>query len=86
MIRYIVRFQFINDSGKEYIYSENRDYEGEYWLRHFEAAIMFIESLDLKTLKEKKPSKIKEMKTKEVFHQSNFFNFNSQLLVLIEEV
>lgn len=51
IFRFINRFQFaFQDTGKDFVYNESKDYEGEYWLRHFEAAILFIESLDPKEL------------------------------------
>lgn len=45
---YITRFMYkiYETDGNQIIYNSNKDYNGEYWLRHFEAAILFIEQMD----------------------------------------
>jgi hypothetical protein len=51
-LQYISRFDdlFLENKTSQPIYYESRDYTGEYWLRHLEAAILFLEGLEPSTL------------------------------------
>jgi hypothetical protein len=51
-LEYITRFMYrIYETDNEIIYNQNKNYNGEYWLRHFEAALLYIESMDETTIK-----------------------------------
>lgn len=54
-LKYISRFDELFGEGNpslwnQAIYSESKDYTGEYWLRHFEAAVLFIQGWDVDQL------------------------------------
>jgi hypothetical protein len=52
-LKYINRFEeLFSDEllGCRSVYNDARDYTGEYWLRHFEAAILFIEGVEVNSL------------------------------------